>query len=153
MLSVMTIVTAAIVPVYGSSMANMQLRSVQNDFVALLAFVQERAVSDSREYRLYLNEQDRTYWVMYLAGKEDDEKLFEPVTEAYGKVHYLPEWLTLGRSKKLRKDRHQDAYYIACFPNGVCDRVELSFKDERSRDTGFKIITLGAMGKIKVERQ
>ena len=96
-MALLAIITAAIVPLYGNSMAHIQLRNAQNEFVALLSFVQERAVAESREYRVYIDDEAGVYWVMYEEGydKKNDEKVFTEVEADFGKEQSLPKYLVL----------------------------------------------------------
>jgi prepilin-type N-terminal cleavage/methylation domain-containing protein len=149
-LSIIGIISAGVVPVYVSSMAGMRMRNAQNDFVALINFVQERAVTDGREYRLFLDPKEGTYWVEWHSGYDRDEKTFSIVEEPWGELHYLPERLEMERPK-ARKDRGSSAFYIACFPNGASDIATLRLRDRLNWRSRLTIKTEGAMGKISVE--
>lgn len=150
-MTLLAIISAAVVPIYANSMAAIQMRGAGNDFVARLSFVQEKAVAESCEYRLYIDDKAGTYWVAVLTGTEKGEKVFEPVDADYGRRTTLPEFLKLERIK-ARKDRELKAYYITCYPNGACDRAKVRFQDERSQKHHLEIETLGTMGKIDVKR-
>jgi prepilin-type N-terminal cleavage/methylation domain-containing protein len=54
-LTIIVIMSAAVVPVFGPSMAKLQRDHAVRDFVATLRYAQERAVTDTREYRLALD--------------------------------------------------------------------------------------------------
>jgi len=149
-LSLLTIITAAVVPLYAKSMSAIQMRNARNDFVALLSFVQERAVSDSREYRIYLDTEKGGYWVSAHTATEDRQKIFEDVEQAFGRERLLPPYLELDRVK-APKDRKRGVHYIGCYPNGASDRVQLTFKDTRNRRRRFRVRTEGVMGKLRVE--
>jgi prepilin-type N-terminal cleavage/methylation domain-containing protein len=149
-MALLAIITAAIVPIYGSSMASIQLKNARSSFVATINFVQARAVSESREYRVYMDEDEGSYWAGYLAGTEDDEKQFELVTAEFGQKKFLPSYLHFDRIK-ARKERGSGAYYIGCYPNGACDQVEVQFRDERERNGHTAVSTLGMIGKFEVK--
>ena len=149
--TLLSILSAAVVPLYGASMAGLRLRSVQNDFISLLSFVQERAVVESREYRLYLNESEGSYFVMYLAEHDGRRKIFEYVEGDFGVEQFLPEYIKLDKVK-AREDRDVRMHYIACFPNGACDRATIAIQDTRSRSRRVEISTLGSLGKFEVKR-
>ena len=150
-LSILTIITSAVVPVFSSSMATIQLRSAQNNFVSTLVFVQERAVSESLEYRLYIDDDEGCYWVMALEGFEDDEEVFSQVESSFGQVQYLPAFMKIDRLK-AREDRARRAKFIGCYPNGACDRASFILQDTRGRDRRIEIETLGSLGKIRAKR-
>lgn len=148
-LTLVTVIAAVVVPLYGSSMAQVQLRDARNSFVSLITHVQERAVAESLEYRIYIDDKEGAYWVMRLAGMDKDEKVFKPVSGEFGRKMFFPPYLRVDRVR-ARKDRDRRAYYIACFPNGASDRATVSFRDERNRSRAFRVATQGAMGRIDV---
>lgn len=145
------ILTSVVVPIYGGSMTSMRIRNTQSDIVSLLQYIQERAVSDGREYRLYIDQRENTWWVMYLAGRDGDEKLFEMETREYGRERSFPEGLLVDRIK-TKKDKKRNAYYVACFPNGACDVATIVLAEAANRRRRVTIETSGVMGKIQVER-
>jgi len=150
-MTILAIISAAVVPMYGRSLAAIQLRSVRNDFVSLLSFVQARAVAESREYRVYIDSREGVYWVMYFDGVDDkEEKVFQFVEAEYGQEHAIPQGYEI-KSVSAPKDRNYDAYYIACYPNGACDNnATVSFKNVQD-GRGFEVTTTGAMGKFEVK--
>lgn len=150
-MTLLSILTAAVVPVYVSSMAAIKLRSAQNNFVAMLAHVQQTAVMEGREFRVYIDDDEMCYWTSAYVGEEDDEKIFEDIQADYGRLKYLPEGLEFDRVK-ARKDRENNAKFIGCYPNGACDQVEIVLRDTRRRGNRYEIRTVGALGKIEVEK-
>ena len=149
---ILGILTAGIVPVYAGSMSALSRRTVQGDVAALIQFVQQRAVSDSREYRFYLDPDEGAYWVMFHDGYKKDEKTFREVEEPYGVLTYLPERLEAERPR-APKDRERDAYYLSCRPSGACDVVEFRFHDKIDKRRRIIIETTGVMGDVLVERK
>jgi type II secretory pathway pseudopilin PulG len=150
-LVMMTLLTSAIVPIYVGSMKSLRVRNQKHDFVGLLAFLQEQAVSESREYRLCADPETQSYRVMYLAGYDaDHEKIFEDVPDHFGRQRYLPENLEFGRIR-APKDRQLGVFYIGCYPNGACDRAEINFEDQDNRDRSFRVKTGGFMGRFEVK--
>ncbi len=149
-LALIAILTGMVVPVYGGSMASMRMRSAQSDFISLIEFVQERAITDAREYRLYIDKEENTFWVMYMTGVEEGEKVFTEETREYGRLREFPEQLTVDRVK-ARKDRERSAYFIACYPNGACDIARVDLLDARNRRQRTTIETTGVVGKLEVE--
>lgn len=145
------VLTAMVVPIYGGSMASMRIRNTQSDIVSLIEYIQERAVTDGREYRLYFDKPENLYWVMYLVGRDGEEKNFEPETREYGRERYLPEGLIVERLK-AKKDRKRNANYIACYPNGACDAATIVLAEAANRRRHVTIKTTGVMGKLEVER-
>lgn len=148
-MTLLAVITAAVVPVFGATLKRLQLRSAQDDFVTTLAFTQDMAVRNSREYRLYVDPDEGSYWAMRLVSEGLDEKKFEDVSERWGRVQYFPEYLDM-RKPRLAKDRERDAYYIACYPNGACDRIKIRLEDTRDRRRKFEVETLGTLGQFEV---
>lgn len=151
-MTLLTIIAGSVIPVFASSLRGIQLKGAQNHFVSTLAFTQDMAVRNSREYRLYVNPEEGSYWAMYLAGMDKDEKIFEDVTARWGQVQYFPEYLEM-RKPRMSKDRGMNAYYIACYPNGACDRVKIQLEDTRDRRSQFQVETLGSLGQFEVTQR
>lgn len=156
-LAVLAVITAAVVPLYANSLSYVRLRAARNDFVSLLAYVQERAVSESMQYRVCLDEREGEYWVEQFLGakkgKKDKETEYEAVESAWGAKRTFPTNLKLDRFKGPKShEGHAGSRqkYIACYPNGASDQAELIFRDTKSRKRAFKVEVLGPMGKIKV---
>lgn len=145
------LITAAVVPLYGRSMSAVQARSLRNDMVSLIGFVQSKAVSESVEYRIYFDEKRQVYWVMRFDGfDEDNEKTFAAVEAEFGRETALPRNYVFDRID-AHEDRQMHAPYIACFPNGSCDRATIKLKNVRERNRSVSLETLGAMGKFKID--
>lgn len=148
-MTLLAIISVAVVPIFSGSVGMVQMRSTRANFVGLLSHVQERAVAESREYRLYIDDRENSYWVARRVGMEDGEKIFEAVEEPFGQLHYLPRNVRVLRLN-ARKDPAVDAYYVACHPNGASDDAEISFQDETDPSRYFTVFTKGHMGKISV---
>jgi general secretion pathway protein H len=132
-LTIIVIMSAAVVPVFGSSMAKLERDHAVRDFVATLRYAQERAVTDTREYRLALDPELNQYWLLRCAGIVERKKTFELIDERQGKAMFLPERLSM-KNVKARKEREERYYYISFYPNGACDRAEVTLQhtDERA---------------------
>jgi len=147
------IISMTVVPVFVGSMSSLQLKNTSNDVVALLNFVQQRAVSESREHRIYFDDEAGEYWVEILAGyDEDNEKIFREVSASYGEIHELSSNLSFERVR-MPKDRDRNGlYYVSCYPNGATDRGQITIQDERNFRDRFRIEILGAMGKVEIDK-
>ncbi len=145
----LALLTAAVVPLYNNSMAYVTLRSARNDFTSTLSFVQEKAVIESCEYRVYVSDDEGKYWVRRLKERKGEEKIFEEVAADFARDQYFPSNIKLERIK-APKDRAERAHFIGCYPNGASDRAKLSFRDLRSKKRAFTIEVLGALGKVRV---
>ncbi len=153
-LTILAIMSAAVVPVFQGTFASVEGDHAVRDFVATLRYVQERAITDSIEYRLYLDPENNQYYVMrYVSLDEDmEKKVFERYEEGGRGTVVLPPRIKIKRPR-AQKDRELDAYYVSFFPSGACDEVRLTL--ERERDDGGDIVieTNGGIGRLKVTNQ
>lgn len=148
--TILAVLTAMIVPVYGDSVSAMKRRSARGDFVALLYFVQELAVRQSREVRLYIDGREGAYWVEAWESGHGDEKEFVPVSDrAYGGVRYFPEQFEITRIR-ARSDRGRGIHYLSFYPNGACDRASIRVSNGGRGDGSTTITTTGVLGQIEV---
>lgn len=145
-------ISLAIVPVYVSSMNGIQLRNARNDLIAAIRFAQEMAVRESREYRIYFNDQDNTYRLASLAGLDRDEKVFEPAGAPLGAGQNLPDFLAFDRVT-ARRDRQTREYFVACLPNGASDKATIRLRDTRIRGGRFDVEVEGPLGKVTLKER
>lgn len=158
---VLTVISSMVVPVYARSLRGIQVRNAQNNLVKLILYLQERAVADSREYRLYLDESTDSYWaaqrvptqegdVRRRGGRFEEHKEFAPITGELGQPTPLPEGLRFGRLKG-QSDYMQNATYIGFYPNGACDVADIQLVEQFGRRRPIHIQTTGTMGKVEVK--
>ena len=148
--TVLAILTAVIVPVYGNSISAMKARSARGDFVATVLFAQELAVRESREIRVCLDQEEGAYWIEGWVSGFGEDKVFEPVGDgSQSGVRRFPDSITLTQMR-AREDRKRDLHYIACFPNGACDRARITLGGVERGDGEVTIATTGTLGGIEV---
>lgn len=148
--TVLAILTAVIVPVYGNSISAMRARSARGDFVALLFHAQERAVREAREIRVCLNEEDRSYWLEGWVSGIGEDKVFEILKEGpHTGVYRFPDSVVLSQIR-ARSDRGRKVQFIACFPNGASDRSSIQIASGERGAPDTTIATTGALGGIEV---
>ncbi|MBI1318023.1 MAG: prepilin-type N-terminal cleavage/methylation domain-containing protein [Candidatus Hydrogenedens sp.] len=150
-LTLMAVISAMVIPVFGPSFRSVQVRSAQDEILALIGQTQEMAVRQGREYHFCIDPKERIFWVRFVADMDGMEKITEDVSDRWGRVQDFPGYLDL-RQPRMRKDSETGAFYIACYPNGACDRVKLEFFDNRFRGQKFRIETQGALGQTIAER-
>ena len=157
--TLIAILTGAIVPIYRGSMETVRTEHGIRDLVALLKYGQERAVTDSTEYRLYLNPEDNEYWLARFDGFDNEGlAVFETVTENIGgnigiggrirlssRVDMLPP--TAYRAPNP-DDERKDVYYLTMYATGASDlgKIVLVMRDRRR----FEIELTGPTGRMKV---
>lgn len=148
--SVLAILTAVIVPVYGNSISAMRARSARGDFIALLFHAQERAVRESREIRVCLKEEDRSYWLEGWVSGIGEDKVFEILKEGpHTGVYLFPDSVVLAQIR-ARTDRGRKTRFIACYPNGGSDRASIRIASGARGTKDTTIATTGALGGIEV---
>ncbi len=149
-LSILAVLTAIIVPVFGDSVSAMKRRSARGDFVALILFVQEQAIRESRELRLYMDTRSKAYWVEGWVSGHGDEKVFEPLADrSQGGRRYFPESLAISRIQ-ARTDRGSRTHYISFFPTGACDKASIEFSTGIRGDARTGVKTSGVLGGVEV---
>ncbi len=149
-LSILAVITAMIVPIYGASVSAMQRRSLRGDFVATIYYLQELSIQQSRELRLYVDDDEGTYWAEGWVSGLGDDKVFEALTDRkLGDVQPFPDSLKITRIQ-ARKDRGRSQHYIAFYPSGGCDPAKIRFGELRGGKTTFSIETTGALGDVVV---
>jgi prepilin-type N-terminal cleavage/methylation domain-containing protein len=148
--ALLAVLTGMVVPMFGASLRGIQQKGTRNDFVSLIAFLQARAVVESREYRLYMREKEGEFWAARHTAMDGEDKVFEPVEEDFGKLEKLPPRVEFDVSKAPR-DSRQKANYIGFYPNGACDRALITLRDPRDAKKVFSIKTTGALGRVEVK--
>lgn len=148
--SILAVITAAVIPIYGASVTAMKQRGARGDFVALVYFVQELAVRESREIRLYIDDRERTYWLEGWLEGHGDDKIFAPLDDrTQGGLRHFPAPMEPDRIR-ARTDRARRLQYIAFYPNGACDRASLRLSSGERGEGGPTIATTGVLGGVEV---
>lgn len=149
-ISILTLLSAAIIPLYGASVRAMQRRSVRGDFVATLYYLQELSIHQSRELRLLIDSRAGTYHAEGWSAGVGGASRFEPLNDReLGTIHSFPESLAV-RSIKARRDRTTNQHYIGFYPDGSCDPAEVHFGPWQGGPTSFTVETTGALGEVQV---
>lgn len=149
-LLVLSTLAAAVVPIYGGSVQAIRMRGFHSNFVQFITYIQERAVTDVREYRLYIDDKEKTYWVMEHTGWEKDKKVFDMARGDLAGERQFPASVVVSRIRG-EKDRDRDGYYMTCFPNGSCDRIKIYLNEDGDRRRQVIIETTGVLGKVDVD--
>lgn len=149
-MTIIALMTAVVVPMYQGSLTYVQRDRAVRDFVAHMKYAQERAITDSTEYRFYFREEQRDFWVMRLASMKGDEKEFAYLDEGATEVRHLPETVHLD-DPKARFDRDREANYVAFYASGACDYAKIVL--ESDDDTRITLETKGRLGQFKVKEK
>jgi prepilin-type N-terminal cleavage/methylation domain-containing protein len=149
---IISIISLSIVPVYISSMNGIQMRNARNDLLSSIRYAQEMAVRESREYRIYFDQEKNAYRLVCLAGLDKDEKVFEPAVSLLGEEQQLPEFLAIERVD-ARKDKLTREHFISCLPSGASDKATIRLRDVRIRGSRFEVQVEGPLGKVTLKER
>jgi len=144
---VLAMMTAAVTPIFRTTLVRMKTEQGIQDLLAAMQYTQQRAVSDGREYRIFLNDRDDTYWIeRFVEVDEKNEKVFEPFEQFT--LRELPGELSF-RRVSAKRDRVSRAQYITCYPSGASDRASITL--DRAQGRSITIETRGRVGSFRVQ--
>ncbi|HOZ46873.1 MAG TPA: prepilin-type N-terminal cleavage/methylation domain-containing protein [Candidatus Hydrogenedentes bacterium] len=146
-LTLLTIIMGAVVPVFNGSFKSVHSDYVVRDLIAMIKYGQERAITDTTRYRLYLDPEQRQYWLMRLEDT-DEGPLYLEDSERFSERRTLPDGVEMDRPHAY-EDRDLDAYFIEFHPSGRCDDASIDVL-RQDGDT-IRIETEGNIGQIKVK--
>jgi len=146
------LIMGSIVPIYRDSVRGMRIDRGISDLVAVLRYAQERAVTDGREFRVYLDGEDHRYWMVGFAGLDDQgEPVYEEDIGARGGRGVLPDHMRFGRLDAQREPTADRIFFITFHPAGTSDVASLEIQQTEHRARPFRIEVLGRMGRVEVE--
>jgi len=147
-MTIISLITAGVVPIFQGTLTRIRGDRASRDFVALLKFAQESSITETREYRFYMNHEKGTYWLMRAAVDEDGDRIFERVADGYGVERRLPQGISIERPK-ARRDRKERAHFVAFYASGACDYATITIEDDDG--DGVDIRTKGRLGQFEVK--
>ncbi|MFP6583851.1 MAG: prepilin-type N-terminal cleavage/methylation domain-containing protein [Candidatus Hydrogenedentota bacterium] len=141
-MSLLAVITAMVTPVFRGTLMGIRAENEARNLAGLLEYAQARSITDAVEYRVYLAPTINTYWLERAVMREGRSVSFDFVEDM------LIESTKLGDSLQLAKPRArrvggESLYYVAFYPNGMCDEAVLGLRDLRE-DTVFVISTEGS---------
>jgi prepilin-type N-terminal cleavage/methylation domain-containing protein len=149
-LCILTVLVGAVSPVFVMSLRHNRQDQAIRDFVAYLKFAQECSIAEGVEYRVYLNEEERTFWVMHYTPDKDGRLFLVEAAQPYAGMRRFPEEVEVD-DVKARDDREREAVFISFYPNGACDYA--SVKLRYGRHGRFKIETEGNLGVFEIKEK
>ncbi len=149
-MTIIALLTAAVVPIYQGSLTRIREDRATRDFVAYLKYAQERAITDGTEYRFYMREESREYWVMRQHIDEEGEKQFAYLDEGPVEVKQLPEGIEFERPK-ARFDKDREAHFVSFYGTGACDYATI--KMETADGDELELETKGRLGRFEVKAE
>ncbi|HOK09792.1 MAG TPA: GspH/FimT family protein [Candidatus Hydrogenedens sp.] len=150
--ALLSVLTGLVIPVYNRAMFSLRIRNTTQDITSLIRYAQEKAIAESREFRVLIDEDKGTFRLMRLKSQSiEGDKEFEPVAPADGgEALQLPETMTISRIT-AGKDRATGLHYISCFPNGASDHGQLVIETNGSRKQRISIKWTGALGRFEIK--
>ncbi len=147
-----SILTGMVIPIYNRTMSSLRIRNTTQDITSLIRYAQEKAVAESREFRVLLDDEKREISLFRLKSQTiDGEKEFELVGMADGGgVLTLPETIKISRIT-AGKDRKTGLRYISCYPNGASDPGEIELEPQGRGRQRILIKWTGALGRFEIK--
>ncbi len=147
-MTLIMIMSAAVMPIFRGSLSGVKAEHSRRDVISVLKFAQERAVTDSVEYRFCFDREEGEYWLMRQVDIVKGEKVYEEVFALNEGRRRLAELVSFTRPT-TKRDRETGAHYISFFPSGACDVATLRMREEGKVGT-ITIKTEGKLGRFKV---
>ena len=141
-LTILSLLMTAIVPVYQGSIGWVRTDGAVRDFMALTKYCQERAVSHGVEYRLYIDKDNGEFWATRYEVDNKGEWAARPLDGDAGRRRELPRGVEV-EQLKARRDREAKAHFVAFHPSGACDYATIVIR----KRTGDKV-TLNTKGRL-----
>ncbi|MGC8739568.1 MAG: pilus assembly FimT family protein [Candidatus Hydrogenedens sp.] len=150
--ALISILTGMIIPIYNRTMYSLRIRNTTQDITSLIRYAQEKAVAESREFRVLIDEEKGTFSLFRLKSQSwDGEKEFEPVgTADGGGMITLPETIQISRIT-AGKDRKTGIRYISCYPNGASDPGQIELEPQIRGQQRILIKWTGALGRFEIK--
>ncbi len=147
-----SILTGMVIPIYNRTMYSLRIRNTTQDITSLIRYAQEKAIAESREFRILIDEENRTFRLVRLKNlTHDREKEFEPVGVGDGGgTITLPETIKISRIT-AGKDRKTGLRYIACYPNGASDPGQIELEPQGRGRQRILIKWTGALGRFEIK--
>lgn len=157
--AVIALISSMVIPMFGESLRSMRRQRYIDDFMTAMKYAQERAITDSVEHRIYIDEKANAFWVCRqeldvraLTARASDtatlpQATFVPVEDAPGRKTFLPETLSFG-AIKARKDKELGGAFIAFYPTGATDIATVTI--ERGKRSSLTIATEGRLAAFKI---
>lgn len=147
-----SILTGMVIPIYNRTMYSLRIRNTTQDITSLIRYAQEKAVAESREFRVVIDEEKGEISLFRLKHHtKDGDKEFEPVgTGDGGGIILLPETIKISRIT-AGKDRRTGFRYISCYPNGASDPGQIELEPQGQGYQRILIKWTGALGRFEIK--
>jgi prepilin-type N-terminal cleavage/methylation domain-containing protein len=149
-LTIITIISASVIPVFNGTFAGVQNSHAMRDFLASLRYAQERAITETREFRVIMDPDNNCYYTARFVNMDKDKKNFAPAEDRLSRKVFLPKNVEM-KTPNAKRDRQTHMYYVSFYPNGACDEVKVSFMVNGKR--AVVVSTNGTKGLILMEEK
>lgn len=147
-LSIIAVLSMMVSPVFRIAFRDIRTESAVNDLVATLAHAQTRAVSDSTEFRVYLDPERGAYWTERQTNPGERPAQFERVSDRFSTGAEFPDTLAM-KKVSARRDAESKWYFIAFYPHGAADIAKLELVRTGEGGERYTVSTRG--GRVEVE--
>ena len=141
-MTLLAVLAAGVTPVFRGALSGVRAEDEARDLVAMLEYAQARAITDAVEYRVYVAPTLNSYWLERAEIRGGRAVNFTVVTDQVVKRTVLPPTAQLAEPR-ARREGKQLLYYVAFYPNGMCDEALLGISDLDDEST-FLISTEGS---------
>ena len=114
-----------VTPVFRGTFGTIRAENAVRDLVAAMEYAQTRAITDAKEYRMYIAPEQNAYWLEQALLRDGGSLKFERLSERPSLSTTLPDSVRMA-TPKARKDKTSRRHYIAFYPTGLCDTSTLS---------------------------
>lgn len=145
------ILTGMMIPIYNRAMYSLRVRNAVQEITSAIRHAQEKAIAESREFRVLIDSKNNEIRVVRLVGRDGDKKNFEPVSENEGGIPIkLPDTVRITRVEAGR-ERKLGVYYISCYPSGSSDPAQIEIQTADRRQSRIVVKSLGALGRFEIK--
>ena len=148
MLIVLFLLTVVVAVVFPRISLEEDLRSTGRKLIGVLRTFQGLATSSQKPLKLYLDIDQRTYWMMMIEGKE--ERI--PLDPAWKLPRSLPESIRFTEVSIGQDKRFSGRVDVSFFANGRIEPVTIYLMDEKNNLLGLAVDSLTGGIRVSDER-
>ena len=132
---IIAILVGISMPLFRRQFSDLELRNSCYNIAKLTSLAQQKAIGESKFFRINFDFEKRKYWLM----ASGDLGKFKRLKTRYGRIYSLPPGITI--------KGNQSSFLF--YPNGRSQKIDLTVSSNRS---GFSLKSKGGLGHVKVER-
>ena len=132
---IITILIGISAPLFRRHFSDLELRNASYNLAKLIIFAREKAVGESRYYKINFDFEKARFWLT----SGDNPGNFKKMKSGYGRVYSLPEGFKISAAKT--------AYIF--YPDGSSEKIDIIIRGGKS---GFRIKSEGRLGRVEIKR-